>query len=283
MRLGFLTSYTEERVRFAKEAGFTCLELQANRGGPLDAGKIGDNLSRIKDTLDENGIAVAALTGYQNHFEAGREKENAAYFRQVLEMAPRLNCNVVATMGGCTAESAQSGDVSKSIGAFKNIFSEHAQTAEANNVKIAFENWPGGHPWPLMINIAVSPRAWDMMFDAVPSPALGLEYDPSHLERLRIDSIAPIKKYAARIHHVHAKDTTIYPEVLNEVGYIGQGWWNYSIPGRGVVDWMAFFNELKSVGYSGDVNIEHEDPEFTKDNFDEGLHLGQKFLSQFVK
>jgi sugar phosphate isomerase/epimerase len=282
MRLGFLTSYSDERVKFAKNAGFGCLELQAGPGSPLDAGKSGDNLNRIKAVLDEHGIAASALACYFNHLEEGKEEERAAYFRSVLETAPRLGCNVVATMGGVTAKSRETGRIAESIPAFTKIFAEHAKVAEANGVKIAFENWPGGHPAPLT-NIAVSPAAWDLMFEAVPSPALGLEYDPSHLARLNIDYIAPIKRFAARIHHVHAKDTTIRTEVLNEVGYIGPGWWYYSIPSLGVVDWDAFFAELKAIGYGGDVDIEHEDPNYSGDKFDDGLYLGRKFLSQWVK
>ncbi|HVF10151.1 MAG TPA: sugar phosphate isomerase/epimerase [Abditibacteriaceae bacterium] len=283
MRLGFLTSYSDERVKFAKEAGFTCLEIQASPGSPLDAMQSGDTLSRVKSTLAEQGIAVSALACYFNHLEEGHEAERAEYFSKLIEMAPRLGCNVIATMSGVTAQSKASGNLDESIPAFQKTFAEHAKRAEANGVKIAFENWPGGHPWPLFINIAISPGAWDMMFDAVPSPALGLEYDPSHLVRLNIDYIAPIKRFADRIHHVHTKDTSIKTDVLNNVGYIGQGWWHYSIPSRGVVDWNAFFAELQAIEYSGDAVIEHEDPDFAGDNFDEGLHLGQKFLAQFVK
>jgi sugar phosphate isomerase/epimerase len=283
MKLGFLTSYSEERVKFAKEAGFTCLELQASPGSSLDAMHSGDSLNRAKATLDEHGIAVSALACYFNHFEEGQEAERAEYFGRLIEMAPRLGCNVISTMSGATAQSRATGKLDDSIGAFQKTFKVHAKRAEDNGVKIAFENWPGGHPWPLLINIAISPGAWDMMFDAVPSSALGLEYDPSHLVRLNIDYIAPIKRFADRIHHVHTKDTTIKNDVLNNVGYVGQGWWNYSIPSRGVVDWNAFFQELQSIGYSGDAVIEHEDPDFAGDNFDEGLYLGQKFLSQFVK
>jgi sugar phosphate isomerase/epimerase len=283
MRLGFLTAYSEERVKFAQDAGFTCLELQAGPGSSLDALTTGDGLSRVKDTLDEHGIGVSALACYANHLEEGHEAERAEYFGKLIEVAPRLGCTVVATMSGATQQSRASGKIDDSIAAFQKTFAQHAKRAEDNGVKIAFENWPGGHPWPLFINVAISPGAWDMMFDAVPSPALGLEYDPSHLVRLNIDYITPIKRFADRIHHVHTKDTTIKTDVLNNVGYIGQGWWHYSIPSRGVVDWKAFFEELNSVGYAGDAVIEHEDPDFDGDNFDEGLHLGQKFLSQFVK
>lgn len=283
MKLGFLTHYSEERVKFARANGFTCLELQTGPGAALDMMASDDDLKKVKDTLDENEISVSAVAYHTNHLEAGHEAERAEYLKRVIETAPKIGCNVVATMSGITAESKKSGDVSKSIGAFKQTFSEHARVAEASGVKIAFENWPGDHPAPMAINIAVSPAAWQMMFDAVPSAALGLEYDPSHLERLQIDPIAPIARFASRIHHVHAKDTTIRKDVLNEVGYIGQGWWDYSIPGRGVVDWAAFFAALNKANYNGGVAIEHEDMEFWNDKFDEGLILGQKFLSQFVK
>jgi sugar phosphate isomerase/epimerase len=282
MRLGFLTSYSQERVKFAKDAGFTCLELQAGPGSALDASKIGDSINQIKEALDEHGIGVSALACYQNHLEDGQEEERAAYFRKLIELAPRLDCHVIATMSGCTEASRESGKLEESIPAFNRIFSEHAKVAEANGVKIAFENWPGGHPWPLLINIAISPAGWDMMFDAVPSTSLGLEYDPSHLARLMIDYIPPIKRFADRIHHVHAKDTTIKTDVLNNVGYTGQGWWHYSIPSLGVVDWTRFFGALSEIGYNGDVDIEHEDPNYWDTKFDEGLYIGQKFLSQFV-
>ena len=279
MRLGFLTNYTPERVLTAKQIGFTCLELQAT-SLPLDDDAA---LSHVREICEQNGIAVSAIACYQNHLEEGKEAERFEYFRSALEAAPKLGCTVVATMGGCTPASQQSGDTLKSIPAFKKYFEEAARIAEANNVKIAFENWPGGHPWPLMINIAITPQAWDAMFDAVPSPALGLEYDPSHLVRLNIEYAPLIRRYADRIHHVHGKDTSINTAVLNEVGYIGQGWWRYSIPSCGVVDWHGVFDELKEIGYDGDVDIEHEDDEYSGDKFDDGLRLGQKFLSQWVK
>jgi len=279
MRLGFLTNYSTERVLAAKEMGFTCLELHAN-SLPLDDDAA---LAKIKSEFDENGLGVSAIAFYDNHFEAGKEDAQAEYFAGVLRTAPKLGCNVVATMSGCTTESQASGDVLQTIPTFQKYYSEHAKVAEDNNVKIAFENWPGGHPAPLLINIAFCPQAWDAMFDAVPSLALGLEYDPSHLVRLNIEYLPVIKRYAERIHHVHGKDTTIDSALLNEVGYIGKDWWRYSIPSLGVVKWDSVFAELKAIGYDGDVDIEHEDDAYSGDNFDEGLKIGQTFLSKWVK
>ena len=283
MKLGFLTPYSQERVEFARDNGFNCLSLQATPGNAIDADKLSDDdIKKIRDTLTQNNVSASALACYMNHLEEGKEEENARYFQRVLALAPKLGCNVVATMSGANKETQASGDASKSLPKFKEVFTQHAKVAEANGVKIAFENWPGGHPCPLLINTAISPATWDALFDAVPSPVLGIEYDPSHLARLMIDHIAPIKRFASRIHHVHAKDTTIKTEVLNEVGYIGQGWWSYSIPGRGMVDWSSFFRELKAIGYNGGVVIEHEDMDYWNDKFDDGLKLGQQFLSQRI-
>src|ERR671933_687420 len=48
---------------------------------------------------------------------------------------------------------------------------------------------------------------WDRLFAAVPSPALGLSFDPSHLVWLHVPDIpGVIRRYAPRIYHVDAKD-----------------------------------------------------------------------------
>ena len=47
-------------------------------------------------------------------------------------------------------------------------------------MKLAIELPHGRHLAKNTCNIGFNPRAWDMMFDAVPSPALGLEWEPAH-------------------------------------------------------------------------------------------------------
>ncbi len=202
--------------------------------------------------------------------------------RELIEIAPQLGCDVVATLSGVTPETQQSGNAEATLPAFTATFAEHARVAEGSGVKIALENWPGAHPYGLSRNIAFSPHLWERLFDAVPSPALGLEYDPSHLVRLQIPHVAAIKRFSDRIHHVHAKDTTIRREVLEEVGTTGQGWWRYSIPGRGEVDWNGVFAALREIGYDGPVCIEHEDADFKAEKFDDGLRLGHEFLSRLM-
>jgi sugar phosphate isomerase/epimerase len=77
---------------------------------------------------------------------------------------------------------------------------------------------------------------------------------------------------------VHAKDTEIMEDRLGHVGIYGNGWWRYRMPGMGEVDWDGIAQALAEIGYRGDVIIEHEDPVFEGDRFEEGLSLGIRFL-----
>ncbi len=106
------------------------------------------------------------------------------------------------------------------------------------------------------------------MFTAVPSPALGLCYDPSHLYWQGIDYIQPIWDFRDRIYHAHAKDTEILLAGRNHYGMYGrqlsataeQNWWRYRLPGYGHVDWYRYLDTLYQVGYDAVLSVEHEDP-----------------------
>ncbi len=65
------------------------------------------------------------------------------------------------------------------------------------------DEWPGGK------NLASSPAIWRRMFADIPSPAFGLNYDPSHLVWQQMDYLAPLREFAARIFHVHVKDVHV--------------------------------------------------------------------------
>lgn len=123
---------------------------------------------------------------------------------------------------------------------------------------------------------------WEKMFNLVPSEAIGLEYDPSHLIWEGIDPVGPIREFGNRIFAFHAKDTEVLPDVLRRVGILGEGWWRYRIPGWGQVDWKGIFQALAEIRFDGDLIIEHEDPTFTGEQFQQGLRLGLRHLRKFV-
>ena len=47
------------------------------------------------------------------------------------------------------------------------------------------------------------------MFERVPGPTLGLNFDPSHLVWQFMDPVRPICEFPDRLYHVHAKDVRI--------------------------------------------------------------------------
>lgn len=282
MRLGFTTTFSEERVRFARQAGFDCLELSARVGSELDPSRLDrEGIGRVKEVLAENGVAVSSLFSNVNllHPDPRERERNIEHFVRAMDLCRELGTDILA----CNAWGDRAKDVEGNLPAFQEVFGHCAQVAEEKGIRIAIENCPHmSRTWPLTIgSIALSPAAWEKLFAAVPSPALGLEYDPSHLVWLGTDYIRALYDFGERVFIVHAKDTEVLEDVLAVEGIYGERWWRYRIPGWGEVDWVALFTALREIGFAGDMVIEHEDPLFSGERFNEGLMLGKKFLEQF--
>ncbi len=167
-----------------------------------------------------------------------------------------------------------------------------AQRAEQLGVKLVFENYAAAGR-----NFMVSPYNWRALFEAVPSKAVGLCIDPSHLVGLGIDWHRALHEFGSRIYYAHAKDTELYPEDLYQHGYLygpsfgrralnGRGWWRFTLPGFGVVDWGRYVGGLREVGYDGVLSVEHEDDAWGwRDDVPrtlEGLKVAAKHLGQFI-
>src|SRR5688500_14873117 len=132
-----------------------------------------------------------------------------------------------------------SNKVGENLRIFKEVYGPIAAYAEEKGIKIAFETAGRGGAEG---NLAHAPELWDAMFEAVPSPALGLSFDPSHLVWLHVPNIpGVIRTYRDRIYNVDGKDTEILPDRLARQGILGSGWWRYRLPGLGELDWRAIF------------------------------------------
>ena len=76
-----------------------------------------------------------------------------------------------------------------------------------------------------------------------------------------MDYLKPLREFAGRIFHVHAKDVRIDRERLDDVGILATPLEYHSpkLPGLGEVDWGRFFSVLADAGYDGPVCVEVED------------------------
>ena len=147
-------------------------------------------------------------------------------------------------------------------------------------------------PWPGPGCVCCTPEAYRALFEDLPSPALGISYDPSHFIRMGIDPLRFLNEFGKRVHHVHGKDTVLLTESLYEYGHelppifaerikFGGAVWRYAVPGHGVVRWRDTFQILAGVGYQGCVSIELEDAYYvdTEELQKAGILQGIRFLS----
>lgn len=202
----------------------------------------------------------------------------------------------VAAQGGrvvfmCLVPEERTQSIRDSLTYFCESFSAVAATCEQVGVRIALEGWPG--PGPHYPTLGYTPEVWRAMFAAVPSAALGLCFDPSHLVRLGIDYMRVLHEFAGRIHHCHGKDT----ELLGESRYLyghgaskldrpadfSEGPWRYCIPGAGEVDWRRVAYALDGIGYTGCISIELEDARYwgSLENERMGITKAHAYLAQY--
>ncbi|GLV57973.1 hypothetical protein KDH_48070 [Dictyobacter sp. S3.2.2.5] len=281
MKLSFLTANVNDLEKAAK-LGFDGIELNIRAfgnpaNGPLDK----DAIANARQLANKYHVGIHSVAFYDVSGRQYNENPDLALpaYERVFDALEALELDVVASMGGFDASKDWNGNIQL----FADRFGPVAEAAEKRGVKIAFENWMSVHgrlPFK-PVNIGGSPDTWDAMFKAVPSRALGLEFDPSHLYWQGIDHIRALHEFKDRIYHVHAKDTEMLPERRYRGGVNGD-YFRFRIPGYGEINWPQFISALDEIGYTGDIAIEHEDPVYWNDKFDEGLDRGWHVLNPLI-
>lgn len=279
MKLGFLTAHIAD-IEKAKHLGFAGIELNTSAFGtpgakPLDTARI----AQAKHLSETYGIEITALAYYDLAFRPPAADQMTGAYERVFDAAQTLGVHTIASMAGFDAER----NWDENVQLFAQRFAPVAQSAEKRGLRLAFENWMGfgGHLPFKPRNLGGSPDTWDAMFHAVPSRALGLEFDPSHLYWQGIDPIRALREFRDRVYHVHAKDTEMLPERRYRGGVNGD-YFRFRIPGYGAINWVAFISTLNEIGYEGGVAIEHEDPVYSGTRFDEGLVRGWQVLHPLI-
>lgn len=292
MRVGFMAQFDRERIAFMKQHNFGCVELFALPDAPYVPGKDGwkAKADEARGAFADAGVRISCLAGfYVNHMDADEAaaRGHAQHVRNVITLAAHMKVPTVAGFAGRIADKHPE----ESLPRFKELWAEHAKAAEDAGVRIAFEHCPmGAYHSPFAganVNCICTPAMWEKCFDAVPSPALGLEWDPSHLICMLIDPVENIRNYGSRIYHVHAKDAKVYAPVIRRYGLYASGAVEHCFPGLGDCDWAQIVKELLRAGYQGDLNIEGwHDTVFsdrTQAGYEDwGLRIAGRHLAQFV-
>jgi sugar phosphate isomerase/epimerase len=183
----------------------------------------------------------------------------------------------------------QTKTVEENLELVKEIWPPIIAVAEEMGVKVAIENCPmlfGSDQWPGGQNLMTTPANWRKVFEILPSPNLGINYDPSHFVWQMIDYIKPIYEFKDKIFHVHYKDIKLYPDRLQEVGIMGYplDFMSPKLPGLGDVDWGKYVSALTDIGYKGYTCIEIEDKAFegSVEDVKNSVRLSARYLRNFV-
>ncbi len=238
--------------------GFESFEL--TNWQSLKGQDLAETAKQVADVLGDQAV-ISSVGMYGNPLV---DDETAADWRKLIEGAHLFGANVVCGFAGAQEDRS----VEENIPRFKEVFGELAKVAEACGVKIAFENCDMGGYWESpKWNIAHSPRAWEMMFDAVPSDALGLEWEPCHQMVSFIDPIENLRKWAHKVYHVHGKDATVDHDVVREYGTrSGRHVVWHRTPGFGDTNWHNVITILRQAGFVGAIDIEGwHDPVYRDD------------------
>ncbi|MDP7279670.1 MAG: sugar phosphate isomerase/epimerase [Candidatus Poribacteria bacterium] len=282
MKVGFLTGYSEEIVRFAgADSSFDCLEISGPPSEWIgDSGEATIARQNALSLIHQNSLTVASFLINWPSIRTGQaDLPNAlAQLSQVFDVCKEMD-DAVATGAGPMGYNPEI-NLEENIALYKAVYSHVAGLAEDKGVKIGFENWPGGGgPFSDGGNLAVTPEAWGLMFEAVPSPVMGLEFDPSHLIWQGIDAHLALDEFSDRVHIVHAKDTEVFDDRVQRSGVFRRGgWWRYRLPGFADFDWQRFFAMCHERKIDCPVVIEHEDAVFSGDRRPEGFTRCGVFL-----
>ena len=255
-------------------------------------------LKEFKQKLDDNGFTISALSSHGNplHPNPAVAKAYQEVSRKTVLLAEKLEVPVVIDFSGCPGDSDKAKypnwvtcpwppefldllawQWDKKVTPY---WRKHGKFAADHGVKIAIEMHPGF--------VAYSPETM-LRLREIAGPAVGCNYDPSHMFWQGIDPIAAVRVLDDCIYHVHAKDTQIYERNLPKTGVLDtklytderhRSWiFRTCGYGHGAEWWSEFISTLRMFNYDYVLSIEHED---TLMSPEEGLTKAVRFLDALV-
>lgn len=302
--LGFVSAILpnktlDEVLDFAHKEQFTCVEIMCWPSTNQDTRRYAgvshiavdnlnyEELSQLKAKIEAHPTKISALGYYPNPMDP--DENQAIFYREhikkVIRAAAALGIQNVNTFIGRDFTK----NVAYNIAKFKEVWPEIIALADSLDIKIGIENCPmffTDDEWPGGKNLMTTPKIWDQLFNIIPSPNFGLNYDPSHMVFQMMDYLYPIYAYKEKLHHIHLKDVKVYQDKLNRVGILANPLEYHSpkIPGQGDIHWGKFISALNDVRYRGPIVIEVEDKAYEGSDTDveKAILSARNHIKQFL-
>ena len=260
MKIGVITDCFKqshfEGIELAAKLGLQGVQVYATTG-EFSPALSETEKAKYKQALKENGLVVSALCGDMGGYGFEREEDNAERIektKQIVDLAVEFGANVVTTHIGVIPEDKSNPRYEVMLKAL----TECGLYAKTKGVTLAIETGPE--------------KAKTLLaFLQDTKGGVGVNLDPANFTMVTgqdaVEAVYLLKDY---IVHTHAKDGVMLdknqdPTAVYHAFAVGgvdalnacEGFKEVPL-GEGEVDWTAYMNALKEIGYDGFLTIERE-------------------------
>lgn len=230
-----------ESITFCAELGLEGIEVRCAENGQMHLEALSaDDIARIRDHAEAEGVAIACLTPYYRDFmtdEAAAATLDG--YRLACGIARELRCGLVRAISGVwPQEGRERREVfARSVAGYR----EAASIAQDHGVRLAVET----HGGQLTFSAAESRE----FVEAVDHPALGVLWDPYWVHVRGEETLEQtVELIGPWIVHVHAKNVRFDADGTRHTVLIDEG----------ELDWCAILAALADLGYQGYISDEYE-------------------------
>jgi sugar phosphate isomerase/epimerase len=254
----------EDAIRRVAGAGFKAIELIAWNKDFLNDYWTKSKIADMRKELDSSGIGLSQFVHTPHDLSnAEKGKRDAAVedWKKAVAIGAELGSPIINMVSShafamrdaqeiprittkplvqkyATRDVPRDVDWDRNYHDYVDALRQCAKVCEEAGVMMSVEPHPGRY----LANTDGALR----LLEHVDSPAMGVNFDPSHTFPVGDFPNITIYRLGRRIIHCHVSDND---------GVTNVHW----RPGMGKIDWVAMFQALKDVGYDGTISIELED------------------------
>jgi sugar phosphate isomerase/epimerase len=252
---------------------------------PVELARDPGKLARFRATLEARDLSLCSFSCHGNplHPDPERARSDHGDFVATCQVAGELGVGFVSLLAGLPAggpdDRTPNWVVNSAFPGLGDVYRwqweervlpywrEAARIAGDHGVVLCIE--------PHSADVVFNTPTFRRLRDEV-GPAIGMNFDPSHLWWQGMDPIAVVEAVGADIRTCHVKDAWLDPRLIERDGVASpldyERWderpWTFSTPGYGhsEVFWGRLVIALRRAGYTGPLSIECEDPFLTPDD-----------------
>lgn len=280
IRIGTLVNGNANAAGYIRQIlphGFESFSLTFWQTIDVDIKKVA---AEVKEALGGSGAVISSISMFGNPLEKGElDVKTLKGWRTLIDNAHLFGTDIVTGFTG----RLRGKSIPDSMPRYAEVYGPLGSRAKDKGVRLAFENCCMGGSWEAGDwNIAHTPDAWELMFNAIPSENIGLQWEPCHQMVKLIDPMPQLRKWGKKMFHIHGKDATVYWDVVREHGVKGPvPFAHHRTPGFGDSNWTDILSGLRLAGFKGSIDIEGwHDPVYRGDMEMTGQVRGLNYLKK---